>query len=126
MGPGEAAEPRPAPDERARERYDPGRQPARDYPREPATTDAGMLSLRVQPEDAIVLVDGEEWDRPAGESRFMIELPEGPHRVEVRKEGYRTYSRTIEVRRGQTLTLNVSLTSGGGGMLVASRRLTAR
>ena len=75
LGPGEAAEPRPAPDERARERYDPGRQPARDYPREPATTDAGMLSLRVQPEDAIVLVDGEEWDRPAGESRFMIELP---------------------------------------------------
>ena len=54
----------------------------------------GTLSLRIQPRDAVVLVDGEEWDRPAGEDRFTIDLPEGPHRLEVRKDGFRTYMRT--------------------------------
>ena len=41
---------------------------------------------------------------------FVIDLPAGPHRLEVRKDGYKTYLRTIQVRPGQTLTLNVSLT----------------
>lgn len=108
---GEANEPRPAPIERPRQGPEP-RRPSRAYGRgEPA--DFGTLSLRVQPEDAVVLVDGEEWDRPEGESRFVIDLAEGSHQLEVRKEGFRTYTRTIQVRRGETLTLNVSLTAGG-------------
>ncbi len=118
LAPGEAGEPRPTPAERARERYDP-RRPSRSYGREQSPervqpSDFGTLSLRVQPDDAIVLVDGDEWDRPEGESRFYIDLAEGSHRIEVRKEGYRTYTRTIQVRRGETVTLNVSLTTGEG------------
>ena len=59
--------------------------------------------------DAEVLSDGEAWDRPEEEDRFSIDLPEGPHRVEIRKEGYRSYVRTVDVGRGRTVTLNISL-----------------
>lgn len=119
LAPGEAGESRPTPAERARERYDP-RRPSRSYGRQ-QPSDFGTLSLRVQPDDAIVLVDGDEWDRPEGESRFYIDLAEGSHSVEVRKEGYRTYTRSIQVRRGETVTLNVSLTTGGGTPMIESR-----
>jgi hypothetical protein len=45
------------------------------------------------------------------ETRLVVDLPEGPHRVEVRKDGFRTYTTTVHVRRGQTVTVNVSLSS---------------
>lgn len=70
---------------------------------------AGTFSLRVQPADAEVWIDGERWDWPPGESRLTVDLPEGSHRVEVRREGHQPYSGTIEVRRGEVTTLNVSL-----------------
>lgn len=126
LAPGEANDPKPEPDPAARDRYaprdryEPGRRPARDDPRG-APAEFGTLSLRVQPHDATVIVNGEEWDRPEGEDRFFIDLPEGTHRVEVRKDGFRTYARTIQVRRGQTVTLNVSLTTGSGSLVVARR-----
>jgi hypothetical protein len=108
---GEANEPRPAPDPNARTQRDPGRRPPDRYRRAPEG-DFGTLSLRVQPGDATVIVDGQEWDRPEGEDRFFIDLPEGTHELEVRKEGFKPYTRTIQVRPGQTLTLNVSLPGG--------------
>ena len=122
LAPGEPAPPRPTPDPNARPERAPGDRATRPYPRDPQAErsyprdpegEFGTLSLRIQPRDAVVLVDGEEWDRPEGEDRFTIDLPEGPHRLEVRKDGFRTYMRTVDVRRGQTVTLNVSLTSGG-------------
>jgi hypothetical protein len=76
----------------------------------------------VNPPDAEIVVDGEVWDRPQGENRFSIDLAEGPHQVEVRREGYRAYVRTVEVRRGRTITLNVSLTAGGPGAPGVSAR----
>ena len=50
----------------------------------------------------------------AARAAHYIDLAEGSHSVEVRKDGYRTYTRSIQVRRGETVTLNVSLTAGGG------------
>jgi hypothetical protein len=62
----------------------------------------------VQPADADVIVDGEPWESPeAGD--FTLQLSEGTHRVEVRKAGYRTYAADIRVRRGETTSVNVSL-----------------
>ncbi len=126
LRPGDAVPQRPVPDPNARPEHAPSGRSTRPYTRDPQQpdrpypphqreeqTEFGTLSLRIQPRDAVVLVDGEEWDRPEGEDRFTIELPEGPHRLEVRKDGFRTYMRTVDVRRGQTITLNVSLTSGG-------------
>jgi PEGA domain len=69
----------------------------------------GTLSVRVQPGGADIIVDNERWDGPAGQERIFIELPEGRHQVEIRKSGYRTYITEIEVRRGETASLNVSL-----------------
>jgi PEGA domain-containing protein len=79
-------------------------------------TTFGTLALRVQPADAEVLIDGERWDSPEGGSRLLVQLSEGSHRVEVRKQGFRPYSSTVTVRRGATETLNVSLGQGGGGV----------
>ena len=64
----------------------------------------------MQPGDAEILIDGERWDGTDGESRLTVQLADGPHRVEIRREGYRPYTANVRVRRGQTETLNVSLT----------------
>jgi hypothetical protein len=82
-------------------------------PRGEQPSQFGSLLLRVRPSDADILVDGENWSAPEGEDQFVIELAEGPHRIEVRKDGFQTYATTVRVRRGETLRLNVSLTSGG-------------
>ena len=66
----------------------------------PGADQFGTLAIRVQPADAEVLVDGERW-----------EGFEGPHVVEVRRDGYRTYRAEIDLPGGETTLLNVSLPS---------------
>jgi PEGA domain len=122
LGPGESAGPPPKPDEsqRARPYRDPGQAPEGSgsvrpapMPRGGQPSEFGSLLLRVRPADADILVDGEPWRAPQGEDQFVIELGEGPHRIEVRKDGFQTYATMVRVRRGETIRLNVSLTSGG-------------
>lgn len=139
LGPGETAAPpkpvNPPPRSRAnRAPYDQGqgpapydRQPPSQYDRQPPPqydrqapgprggqpSEFGSLLLRVRPGDADILVDGEVWNAPEGQDQFVIELAEGAHRVEVRKNGFQAYTTTVRVRRGETVRLNVSLTSGG-------------
>jgi hypothetical protein len=69
----------------------------------------GTLAIRVQPNDAQISIDGEPWRGPGGQERLTVEVAEGSHTVEIRKSGYRTYVTQIDVRRGQTTPLNVSL-----------------
>jgi hypothetical protein len=69
----------------------------------------GSLAIRVQPGDAEVSIDGEPWRGPGGQDRLVVEVAEGSHTVEIRKTGYRTYVTQVEVRRGQSTPLNVSL-----------------
>jgi len=76
---------------------------------QPPMSSFGTLAVRVQPADATLLVDGEEWDAPEGDGPILIDLPDGAHEVEVRKEGLPTYRRMVQVRAGRTLPLNVSL-----------------
>ncbi len=77
-----------------------------------ARSDAyGSISIRVQPGDADVLIDGERWNGPAGQERLTVDVPEGRHTIEIQKSGFRTYVTDVEVRSGQTTTLNVSLRS---------------
>jgi hypothetical protein len=70
----------------------------------------GSLSLRVQPADAEVLIDGEPWQGSQGAEPLVVQLGAGTHHVEIRKEGYRTYLTDIPLGNGQVRTLNVSLT----------------
>ena len=69
----------------------------------------GTLAIKVQPGDADVSIDGENWRGPGGQDRLTVEVAEGSHTVEIRKVGYRTYVTQVEIRRGQTTPLNVSL-----------------
>jgi PEGA domain len=118
LAPGESNEPRPKPTASASgESRPPYASPQPDRDREPppqaAASEAagfGTLAVRVQPAGASVIVDGERWEGPEeiGE-RLVVQLSEGHHRVEVRKEGYQPYTTEIEVRSGETATLNVSL-----------------
>ena len=71
----------------------------------------GSLSMRVQPLDAEVIVDGEPWQSPEAGS-LTLQLADGVHRVTVRKDGYRVYNAEVRVRRGDTTSLNVSSESG--------------
>jgi hypothetical protein len=67
------------------------------------------LTIKSQPGDAEVSIDGENWRGPGGQDRLIIELAEGSHTVEIRKPGYRTYVTQVEIRRGEATPLNVSL-----------------
>ena len=69
----------------------------------------GSVAIRVQPADAEVFIDGDVWRGPAGQDRIVIEVAEGSHTVEIRKAGFRTYVAQVDVRRGETQSLNVSL-----------------
>jgi hypothetical protein len=69
--------------------------------------------VRVQPADAIVTIDGERWDSPEGGSRLQVQLAAGRHRIEVRKDGFKPYSASVEIRAGETESINVSLPAGG-------------
>ena len=110
-----AERPRPDPDARQAPPSYPGdaRRPerARDQIR---SNDGGSIVVRVQPSDATLIVDGETWDTLAGREPLTIHLPEGQHRIEVQKDGYRTFLTEVRVRRGETVPLNISLRSGGG------------
>ncbi len=132
---GEAQEPAPVPTERP-EPLDPNRvgpprgpapRPAPGDPRDadsangdPAGTQSdaaarqgsrsGALSIRVQPSGSTVLVDGERWSGPSENERLIIQVSEGHHTIEVRSDGFDPFLTEIDVRRGQTTPVNISLT----------------
>jgi hypothetical protein len=116
---GEASE-RPTPIEPPQTAESPNPAPPAGYRGRPADRtpprardqrdDFGTLAIRVQPADAQILIDGERWDASEGGSRLSVALADGPHRIEVRRDGYRPYTANVRIRRGQTETLNVSLT----------------
>ena len=136
LAPGEAQEPRPQPvaeaeappdpnqrDPRSRPdpyRRDPGPPPER-YPPEPgqlplapepasAESGFGQGAIRSQPADAEVLIDGERWEGSQEENRLVVNLAAGSHRIEIRKAGFATFVKTVQVKPGETAVVNVSLT----------------
>ena len=115
LGPGESGGLPPKPDESVRSQPSGTTTAERQAPppRAGRPSEFGSLLLRVRPADAEVFVDGEAWSAPQGEDQFVIELTEGAHRIEVRKNGFQTYTTTVRVRSGESVRLNVSLTSGG-------------
>ena len=78
-------------------------------PFDPSRT--GTLALRIQPNDATILVDGEAWKGPQSQERLVIQLREGSHRVRVEKPGFQPFSVDIDDRAGETTSFNVSLLS---------------
>lgn len=74
-----------------------------------AATRFASLSLRVQPSGATVLIDGERWEGPSDDERLIVQVAEGRHVVEVDRDGYEHFTTEIEVRRGETVPLNISM-----------------
>lgn len=92
---------------------DEGRRPGDRGSFPPPTQQAsgyGTLALRIQPGGAEVRIDGERWEVAGGEDRLVIQLASGPHQVDVRRDGYEPFSRTIEIRPGETEVVNIGLT----------------
>lgn len=69
----------------------------------------GTLALSLQPPDAEVLVDGNPWKNDAGSDRLNIDLSEGRHNIQIRKAGFVGYLTDVQIRRGETTTLEVAL-----------------
>ena len=73
-------------------------------------TDFGTLSIQVRPPNAEIFIDGERWTGSDGPGPLEVQVSPGTHRVEVPLPGRQTFVRTISIRAGETLPLNVSLT----------------
>lgn len=86
-----------------------GAPPPRESPSKAAASSVGSLSIRVQPGGAEILIDGERWEGPSGDERLIVQVSEGRHRIEIRKEGYEPFSAEKDVRPGVTESVNVSL-----------------
>jgi hypothetical protein len=106
LAPGENEEPQPVP--RAIPQMPaPGGGPPAQAPAD--SSRAGTLTLRIQPIDANVYIDGEPWRAPQGQDRLVVQLTEGQHRVRVDKPGLQPFTTEVDVRAGETTSLNVSL-----------------
>ena len=65
----------------------------------------GTVTVNVKPDDATVYVDG----RTRGSGKTTLRLSSAPHRIEVKRQGFRDWSNTITPRPGypQTVTANL-------------------
>jgi hypothetical protein len=116
---GEANEPRPVPLPEPLADQDPAGPPAEYRPvsRPPVDRDPdaaipstfGQIAIRVQPVDADVLIDDEPWRTPQGAERLLVHLRPGTHRIEIRKEGHDPFVTSVDVKKGETAVLNVTL-----------------
>jgi formylglycine-generating enzyme required for sulfatase activity len=71
------------------------------------TARTGSVTVNVSPPDATVYVDGSA----RGKGTTTLTLSSAPHRIEVRREGYESWSRTITPRPGYPQNLSASLRS---------------
>lgn len=67
----------------------------------------GSVTVNVQPADAAVHVDG----RARGNGSTTLQLSSAPHRVEVHKSGYQSWSQTVTPRPGYPQTVTARLRS---------------
>ncbi|MGI9236533.1 MAG: PEGA domain-containing protein [Woeseiaceae bacterium] len=67
----------------------------------------GTVTVNVQPADATVYVDG----RARGTGKTSLRLSSAPHRIEVKRQGYRPWSRTLTPRPGYPQTVSARLRS---------------
>jgi hypothetical protein len=72
----------------------------------------GTLALRVQPSGGpgtVILIDGERWATRGTSDQLLVRLAEGKHHVEIRRPGFEAFLTDVDIRRGDSTPLNVSL-----------------
>jgi hypothetical protein len=70
----------------------------------------GTLLIKSDPSDAQIFVNGQQ---QAKRTPTILTLPAGKYRIELRKQGFRTYEEEVEVRDQGMRTIEVSWTQGG-------------
>ena len=69
----------------------------------------GAVAIRARPANAEVRIDGERWVAPESEAPLVVQLAPGRHTIEIRARDSSPYSTVVDVKRGETIPLNVSL-----------------
>jgi hypothetical protein len=69
----------------------------------------GTLDVVVQPATATLAIDGSIW-QTSEPGHFVIQLPAGRHRVDIKANGYHPFVTDVDVSDTTTAPLNVSLT----------------
>jgi len=70
---------------------------------------SGTIQIVVKPANAKVFVDGHELKQKDGSS-YSMGLLTGSHLVEARAEGYKHYSKKVEIEEGKKEVLLIHLT----------------
>jgi len=76
-------------------------------------SDSGSVSVTVRPTTAEVFIDGDRWVSPDLSVPLVVQLLPGRHAIQVRSPGYRPFSTVVDIRRGESTPLNVSLSNVG-------------
>jgi formylglycine-generating enzyme required for sulfatase activity len=71
------------------------------------TARVGEVTVAVSPDDATVYIDGQA----RGSGTVTLRLSSAPHRLEVRKDGYAAFARSVTPRPGYPQTIQVRLLS---------------
>lgn len=77
------------------------------------TPNFANVTIKVAPNDAFIFVDGKN----KGKGQWTGQLSTGVHNVEVKKEGYRTYTQTISVEAGDKINVTLPTLEPMYGML---------
>ncbi len=83
--------------------------PTSSVPRSTSRVRFGILTLRVQPAEAQVRIDGEVWGHLGGMEELSIHLPAGTHWIELLRDGQPAFSTEVEIQLGRTTPLNIRL-----------------
>lgn len=76
----------------------------------------GGLSVSYSPANAEIWVDGKHLDNTPAKMR----LTEGNHKIEIRKDGYQTFSQQVNIREGKVSTLEGELSKAASPAVTAN------
>ena len=71
----------------------------------PAAPKTGLVNVKAEDEACEIFVD----DAFVGNAPAKLRLPAGPHRIEVRKPGFKVFRKQLELLEGSELTLRATL-----------------
>jgi hypothetical protein len=66
---------------------------------------SGLVNVKADDEASEIFVD----DMFVGNTPARLRLPAGPHRIEVRKSGFKPYRKQMQILEGSELTLKAEL-----------------
>jgi len=81
-----------------------------------ASASTGRVEVTTSDGQGFIILDG----KPVAEGTFASELPVGPHTIRVKREGYETFEKKIDLQEHETLAETVTLRASAGGTTKAA------